>query len=66
MTITMRTPQPDLKAGDKVLLEKYKKPLIVVKAGVHQIKLRTSGGKSLWTIRKDYDRVVTKISEVIR
>lgn len=64
---TINTLKSDLKLGDKVVLEHYKKPLTVVLVNAHnQVKLRTANGKSVWTIQHNYARVVTKVSEVIR
>jgi hypothetical protein len=66
MIITMKTPRAHLQTGDKVTLDGYKKPLTVVVTEGLTTRLRTANGYSVWTIRKEYDRVVTKVSEVIR
>lgn len=63
---TVKTPRVQLQAGDKVAVSGYKKPLTVVAIAGLQARLRTANGQRVMIISKEFKRVVTKMSEVIR
>lgn len=65
MIITIKTPPNDLRSGDKVYVAGLKKPVMVVSVDGRQV--RYAQGKQMGVaIQKQFDRVVNKISEVIR